>query len=57
MLAVVGELWEAARTDAAQALAGVREALAAERAASNEILDEALVRLDAAENELAVLRG
>ncbi|MCJ2007486.1 DNA-binding protein [Methylobacterium sp. J-092] len=57
MLAVVGELWEAARTDAARALTDEREALMAERAASSEILDEVLARLDAAESELKVLRG
>lgn len=51
-----GELWAAAQAEAAAALTRDREHLAATLRAGDEILAEALDRLDAAEVEMADLR-
>lgn len=52
----VGELWAAAQAEAAELLVGEREAMAARLRASDEVLDEALARLDVAEAETGRLR-
>lgn len=50
------ELWEAARADAAAELVAEHAALEARTRAGDEILDEALARLDVAEAETGRLR-
>lgn len=47
-----GRAWAAAHAKAAELLMGEREAMAARMRASDEVLDEALARLDVAEAEM-----
>ncbi|MDR7038801.1 hypothetical protein J2X36_003572 [Methylobacterium sp. BE186] len=49
------ELWEAARADPAAELVTERAALEARERATEEVLDEALARLDVAEAEMGRL--
>ncbi|MGU3476554.1 DNA-binding protein [Methylobacterium sp. D48H] len=56
LAAAAAELWEAAQAEAAAVLTVERERMAAERRAGDEILDEALARLDVAEAEIGRLR-
>jgi hypothetical protein len=56
LASAVGELWAAAQAEAAELLVAEREAMAARMRAGDEVLDEALARLDMAEAEMGRLR-
>lgn len=57
LASAVGELWAAAQAEAAELLVAEREAMEARLRASDEVLDEALARLDVAEVEMARMRA
>lgn len=57
LASAVGELWAAAQAEAAELLVAEREAMEARLRVGDEVLDEALARLDVAEAEMARLRG